>query len=59
MGHANHSVQRRYRHSLDGQLAADAALLDEYLSAQESGKIIRLDERQREERASISSTVNA
>jgi hypothetical protein len=51
MGHANHSVQRRYRHSLDGQLAADAALLDEYLSAQESGKIIRLDERQREERA--------
>jgi integrase len=44
MGHANHSVQRRYRHSLDGQLAADAGLLDEFLSGAESRKVLQLRE---------------
>jgi integrase len=44
MGHANHSVARRYRHQLDGQLAFDAALLDEYLDGAESGKVVQLGE---------------
>jgi integrase len=32
MGHSNPSVANRYRHQLAGQLAEDAARLDEYLS---------------------------
>jgi len=43
MGHSNNSVQRRYRHSLDGQLREDAMRLDEYLTASESGRLIQLD----------------
>jgi hypothetical protein len=43
MGHANHSVSRRYRHP--SQYAEDAARLDEYLSGAEAGKIVKLDER--------------
>jgi hypothetical protein len=42
MGHANPSVANRYRHQLDGQLADDAARLDEYLSGATAGKVVRL-----------------
>jgi len=45
MGHSNKSMRSRYTHSLDGQLAKDAAALDEFLSGVESGKVVRLDER--------------
>jgi hypothetical protein len=42
MGHANPSVANRYRHQLEGQLAEDAARLDEYLSGAVVGKVIPL-----------------
>jgi hypothetical protein len=35
-------VQARYRHQLTGQLAEDAARLDEYLSGTIAGKIATL-----------------
>jgi hypothetical protein len=38
MAHANASVQARYRHQLAGQLAGDAARLDEYLTGATSRK---------------------
>jgi integrase len=40
MGHANHSVQNRYRHP--SRYAEDAELLDEYLSAGEARKVVSL-----------------
>jgi len=43
-GRATHSVRSRYQHSLAGQLAKDARLLDEYLTASESGTLVRLRE---------------
>jgi integrase len=43
MGHSNHSVANRYRHP--SQYIEDAARLDEYLSAAETGKIVSLEER--------------
>ncbi|HEX2459339.1 MAG TPA: tyrosine-type recombinase/integrase [Vicinamibacterales bacterium] len=43
MGHANHSVSRRYRHP--SQYAEDSARLDEYLSGVEAGKVVSLEER--------------
>jgi integrase len=45
MGHANHTVSRRYQHSLDGQLATDAALLDDYLYGAEQGTVVSLADR--------------
>lgn len=42
MGHANPSVANRYRHQLEGQLAEDAARLDEYLSGAVAGKVVAL-----------------
>jgi integrase len=41
-GHANTSVQRRYRHLLPGQLAEDAALLEDYLAGSIAGKVVTL-----------------
>jgi integrase len=41
-GHSVKSMRTRYTHTLDGQLAKDAAALDEYLSAAESGTLIQL-----------------
>jgi integrase len=43
MGHANHSVSRRYRHP--SQYVEDAARLDEYLSGAEAGTIVNFEER--------------
>jgi integrase len=37
MGHADHSTPGRYRHELPGQLAADAALLDRFLTGAQTG----------------------
>jgi hypothetical protein len=42
MGHSNASVQARYRHALEGQLAEDAARLNEYLVGAAAGKIVVL-----------------
>lgn len=42
MGHANPSVSARYRHQLEGQLAADAARLDDYLMGASSGKVVTI-----------------
>jgi hypothetical protein len=42
MGHANPSVQARYRHQLEGQLAEDAKRLDEYLTGAAAGKVASL-----------------
>jgi integrase len=42
MGHANASVQARYRHQLAGQLAEDGARLNEYLTGAIEGKIVAL-----------------
>jgi integrase len=42
MGHADHSMRARYTHSIDGQLALDAAALDEWLSAHESGNVVQI-----------------
>jgi integrase len=42
MGHANPSVQTRYRHQLDGQLAEDAARLEEWLAGSRAGKVVAL-----------------
>jgi integrase len=36
-GHADHSMDARYTHALPGQLAADAALLDRYLTGASTG----------------------
>jgi integrase len=44
-GHApTHELRARYSHSLDGQLALDAAALDEWLTGHETGKIVQLRE---------------
>lgn len=43
MGHANPSVANRYRHPT--QYTQDAALLDEYLTGAEAGKIVALEGR--------------
>jgi integrase len=40
MGHANPSVQARYRHQLDGQLADDATQLEEWLAGSRAGKVV-------------------
>ena len=37
MGHADHSTPGRSRHQLEGQLADDAAKLDEYLTGAQTG----------------------
>ena len=42
MGHSNPSVAARYRHQLDGQLAEDAATLENYLAAAAAGKVVPL-----------------
>jgi integrase len=42
MGHSNPSVQGRYRHQLDGQLAEDAATLTAYIEGTKSGKVVTL-----------------
>ena len=42
MGHSNRSIAARYRHQLDGQLAEDAARLEEYLAGAAAGKVVRL-----------------
>jgi integrase len=42
MGHANPSVQARYRHQLEGQLDDDAASLDAYLSGSSAGKVVAI-----------------
>jgi hypothetical protein len=42
MGHSNASVQARYRHALDGQLAEDAARLNAYLVGATAEKIVAL-----------------
>jgi integrase len=42
MGHANPSVQARYRHQLDGQLAEDATRLEEWLAGSRAGKVVAL-----------------
>jgi integrase len=42
MGHSDNSMRARYTHSLDGQLALDAAALDEYLDGMTNGKIVPL-----------------
>jgi len=42
LGHANHSVGRRYTHALTAHLADDAAALDAYLSGATSGRVVAL-----------------
>jgi integrase len=42
MGHSNPSVQARYRHQLEGQLAEDARRIDEYLTGAAVGKVVAL-----------------
>jgi integrase len=42
MGHSSGTVQSRYRHQLDAQLAEDATRLDEYLRGSTAGKIATL-----------------
>jgi integrase len=42
MGHANPSVQNRYRHQLEGQLAEDAATLGAYLAGVKAGKVVAI-----------------
>jgi integrase len=42
LGHANHSVGRRYTHGFREQLAADAATLDQYLAGATAGKVVPL-----------------
>lgn len=42
MGHSNPSVQGRYRHQLEGQLAEDAATLTAYIDGTKSGKVVAL-----------------
>jgi integrase len=42
LGHANHSIGRRYTHGFKEQLAADAARLDEYLAGAPAGKVVPL-----------------
>jgi integrase len=42
LGHANHSVGRRYTHAFESQLALDAALLDAYLGGATAGKVVPL-----------------
>jgi integrase len=40
MGHANPSVQARYRHQLEGQLDEDARRLEEWLAGLRAGKVV-------------------
>lgn len=42
MGHANPSVQTRYRHQLEGQLTEDAARLEAWLAGSVEGKVVTL-----------------
>jgi integrase len=42
LGHSLPEVSDRYRHGLAGQLAADAKLLDKYLAAGRSGKVVAI-----------------
>jgi integrase len=42
MGHSDNSMRARYTHSLESQLAVDAAALDEYLDGLTTGKIVPL-----------------
>jgi integrase len=42
LGHANHSIGRRYTHAFQSQLASDAALLDAYLGGATTGKVVPL-----------------
>ena len=42
MGHANPSVQARYRHQLEGQLAEDASRLEDYLAGSAAGKVVTI-----------------
>ncbi len=42
MGHANSSVQARYRHLLPGQLAEDAHRLEAYSAGSSAGKVVTL-----------------
>jgi integrase len=42
LGHANHSVGRRYTHGFREHLVADAAKLDEYLAGATAGKVVPL-----------------
>ena len=42
MGHANPTVQARYRHQLPGQLEEDARRLEEYLSGATAGKVVAI-----------------
>ena len=42
MGHANPSVQARYRHQLEGQLAEDAKRLEAWLAGTAAGKVVAL-----------------
>lgn len=41
-GHSVKTLRTRYTHTLNGQLAEDAAALDEFLSGAETGKIVQL-----------------
>jgi integrase len=42
LGHASHTVGRRYTHAFESQLVADASALDEYLDGAADGKIVPL-----------------
>jgi hypothetical protein len=42
LGHADHSIQARYRHQLAKQRAEDTAKLDAYLAAAIKGKVVRI-----------------
>lgn len=42
LGHADGSMRARYTHAFKGQLADDAAALDEYLEGAIEGKIVKL-----------------
>jgi integrase len=42
MGHSNPSVQARYRHQLEGQLAEDAKRLDDYVAGAVEGKVVAI-----------------
>jgi integrase len=42
LGHANHSVGRRYTHAFESQFASDAARLDAYLDGAAVGKVLPL-----------------
>jgi integrase len=42
MGHSDQGMHARYTHALDGQLAADAAAFDEFLTGHEQGNVVQL-----------------